>query len=289
MNDRHTPPGISRLEQRLVKLALFIPPVMIGIITGVSLPVLWLLIAIAQTSNHLPLFFQSVLGTNILFFGTIGALVLFSLSWGCYVGLASAFLDQCQPRSIPEGKFSTALKMLDQEAAKISALDFELVDRFYLKRNYEVIFYTLKHRENNIYWSLIHFVGRATYSELSSEFENQVFLSTESSGSSGNFPKPENFYMQVFPNTRYDTFLSHHRAAMEVFRANGCHPPENPLPYDRSEFTRIENMINCHVIQYPFWAIQIVFWSLSNRGKKYRKSIQEQLDSRMITIPPSSL
>jgi hypothetical protein len=285
MSDRHIPPGISKLEQLLVKFALLIPPSAIGVITGILIAIFMAFVGVAI--RYLPSFLQSVLALNLILFLSIGTIVLLSLSWGCYVGISSAFLAQCQPRSIPSGKFSNALRILDKEAEKISALDFELIDRFYLKRNYEVIVYILKHRNNNIYWSLTHFVGRMTYSELFSEFENQIFLSTGSLGSSGNFPKPDNFYLQVFPNTLYDTFLGHHREAMEVFMSKGCYLPENLLPYARSEFTRIEYMINRHVTRYPFWAVQVVFWSLSNRGKKYRRSIQEQIDLRMITIPPS--
>jgi hypothetical protein len=287
MNDRHTPPGISKLEQLVVKFGLLIPPGVIGVITGIFLAIFMAFVGVVI--RYLPSFFQSVLGVNLILFLSIGAVVLLSLSWGSYVSVLSAFLAQCQPRSIPSDKFAKILQILDQEAEKIGALGFELIDRFYLKRNYEVIVYILKHREENIYWNLTHIVGRMTYSELFSEFENQIFLSTGSLKSSGNFPKPDIFYIQVFPNARYDTFLSHHREAMEVFRANGCYPSQNPLPYDRSEFTRIEYILNRHVMKYPLWATQVVFWSLSNRGKKYRKSIQEQIDSRMITIPPSSL
>lgn len=287
MNDRHTPRGISKFEQKFVKLSLVLPPYVISVIYGLLLAVFMAFNAVLLP--YLPLFFRSVWVGNVMFLLWMGALVLLALSWGCYVSVLSAFLAQCQPRSIPSDKFAKTLQILDQEAEKIGALGFELIDRFYLKRNYEVIVYILKHREENIYWSLTHIVGRMTYSELFSEFENQIFLSTGSLKSSGNFPKPDIFYIQVFPNARYDTFLSHHREAMEVFRANGCYPSQNPLPYDRSEFTRIEHIVNCHVMKYPFWATQVVFWSLSNRGKKYQKSIQEQIDSRMITIPPSSL
>ena len=285
MNDRHTPHGISKFEQKFVKFSLSLPSVIFSVIYGLLITVFMAFWGVA--SRYLPSFLQSVLAINLILFSSIATLVLVALSWGCYVGIASAFLAQCQPRSIPSGKFSNALQILDREAEKISALDFELIDRFYLKRNYEVIVYTLKHREENIYWSLMHFVGRVsrvTYSELFSEFENQVFLSTASAGSSGNFPKPDNFYVQVFPNASDDTLLSQHREAMEVFIRKGCHSPENPLPYARSEFTRTEHMINRHVMKYPLWATQVVFWSLSNRGKKYQKSIQEQIDTGMIAI-----
>jgi hypothetical protein len=287
MNDRHTPPEISKLEQLVVKFGLLIPPRVIGVITGIFLAIFIAFVGMAI--RYLPSFLHGVLAVNLIFFLSIAAVVLLSLSWGCYVSVLSAFLAQCQPRSIPSGKFTNALQGLDQVAEKIGALDFEVIDRFYLKRNYGIIVYILKHREENIYWNLMHFVGRMTYSELFSGFENQIFLSTVSLGSSGNFPKPDNFYIQVFPNARYDIFLSLHREAMEVFRANGCYPSQNPLPYTRSEFTRIEYIISRHIMKYPLWATQVVFWSLSNRGKKYQKSIQEQLDSRMIMIPPGSL
>lgn len=128
-----------------------------------------------------------------------------------------------------------------------------------------------------------------TLSGLFSELDGQIFLDTASSSSSGHFPKPANFYIQVFPNASYEALLSHHREAMEIFTEKGCHSFGNSPLYARSEFTRIEHMVICNIMRYPLWATQAVFWSLSNRGKKYRKSIQEQLDSRMIAIPPISL
>jgi hypothetical protein len=280
MSDRPSPPRISRLEQLFIKCSLLIPLEMMTIVVG-------FLSAISVTSivgKYLP-FFQSRPGSNILILVTFILVFFLVMFWSSYINVACSLLQQCSPQPIPSGKFPTTLRLIDQEAEKIRALNFDLIDQFYLKRARTIVLYYFKHRDENIYWILVRVAGQFTYSELFSQLNSQLLLATTTAKKGGNFPRPADFYIQVFPNVSYDSLLNRHERALAIFAEQGYYSTEIPETEIRSFFMQTERAASRHIMRHAFWAVQATFWTLLNRGKKYQESIEDQLRAGMIAIP----
>jgi hypothetical protein len=194
------------------------------------------------------------------------------------------FLPEAAPRDIPSEQFTEILAQLGKTAESLDWLGFEEIDRFYLKRTYNIVFVIYKHREKNIYWSLISFVGRLTYSELFSVFDNNLMLNTVNINT-GHLPKPPNYYIQSLSNSDYGNLLAAHQDSCEVLAEYGYSPRTIPLNTFRDGFTKVERTIMAYMFTKFLWPLRINLWLLLQAGCKYRKPLREQFRLGTAQLP----
>ncbi len=221
----------------------------------------------------------TILFSPILFFA--GNLLLFAFS--LYASIIQVFLEQCQPQNIPRGEFSSRLESIQKSRNKLYKLDFQELDHFLLKRNYKTIIIYLKHQEEAIYCTLSNLAEQITFSELMTEFDNGLSLFT-TSVKTADVPRPPQHYVQYFEQAEEATLLENHLDAIAVFRDLGHNPVEFSAA-GREEFTRLEKITNRYIMSFPGWSWKMLFGVISQAGKRYGKSIKEQLELGTISIP----
>ncbi|MBZ8181556.1 hypothetical protein [Oscillatoria salina] len=221
---------------------------------------------------------------GLVYFLVLILLFLILTSLANYENYTSVFLDKCTPRSIPERKFERTISQLTKEITEIEKLGFREIDRFYLKRNYDIIIVILRDRQQSIDWYLISFANKIIFSELTTVFESDLFIFTVSIDAVHTL-KPKNVYYQALLNANYATLLEAHQEALTLFRQRGHHPKEISPNSIRSHFVETERRENRYLMSIPFWAIKVTFWTLFKTGKKYRQPLSDQLELEIIKIP----
>jgi hypothetical protein len=269
MSSFSRPQELSGFERYFVRNAANIKPWMYGIVMGLCIP----FVQIVFQSIYLPLI--------------IIAFVWSVISLQHFVSMKFAFLPEAAPRDIPVGQFTETLDRLEKTVENLDWLGFEEIDRFYLKRSHNIVAVTCKHREKNIYWLLISFVGRLTYSELFSTFDNNLALNTININA-GHFPRPPFHYAQVLPNNSYEDLLEAHQDGCAVLAEHGYSSLTIPLDTFRDQFTRGERTILTYMFTKPLWAFRINLWLLLQAGRKYRKPLREQLRLGTVQLPCST-
>jgi hypothetical protein len=266
MSTPYFPPELSGFERFFIRSASNIKPWMFGIAISLLLPFL-------QMTVQIPLI--PVVTVAFIWLGT---------SLQHYVSMKYVFLPEAAPRDIPPGKFTRILAQLGETVESLGWLGFEEIDRFYLKRNHNIVVIFYKHREKNIYWSLISFAGRLTYSEVSSVFDNNLMLNTVSIDI-GHLPKPPSYYAQSFSNSDHRNLLAAHQDGCEVLAEYGYLPHAIPLNILRDDFTRVDRMVMAHLFTKFLWPFRINLWLLLQAGRKHRKPLREQFRLGTAQLP----
>ncbi len=222
-----------------------------------------------------------------IFIGEITFSILFYSFSTTYLIYKQVFIKECEPQDIPlnNKRFAKTIAEMEEQSKNLERLGFEKIDGFYLQRNFDWIVFVYKHKEEEIYLSLLKAIGKATIVWLSSELKSGCWLYTNSVMS--NLPRVDRFYGQIVPSGNYGTMLEVHRDGLEVFSDRGHFPVvlESTPEAIRDTFVNNERDAIREVLKVPFWYVKSVFWNLSNVGKKYCQPLRNQVQAKTVEIP----
>jgi hypothetical protein len=204
-----------------------------------------------------------------------------------YLIYKQAFIKECEPQNIPlnNKKFAKTIAEMEEQSKNLEKLGFEKFDGFYLQRNFDWIAFVYKHKEEEIYLSLLKVGGKFTIVWLYSELNSGRWLYTNSVMS--NVPRVDRFYGQIVLSGNYETMLEVHRDGLEIFSDRGHFPVVlEPTPEAiRDTFVNNERETIREVMKVPFWYVKAVFWNLFKSGKKYCQPLRNQIQAKTVKIP----
>jgi hypothetical protein len=221
------------------------------------------------------------------YFGLSYWLVLLLIPVSTYVQMYTAsrynFRKSLRPEPIPENGYEKRLNDLEMNRHELESLGFIKFDEFYLKLSVDAVLYAYYHEKYPIELCDYHF-GQANCRDLTSNFGNDNTLTTTNASSAGQFPRPPENLMQVFPRKTISELFKHHLEAGKFLTNNG-YQVEQPLRETfRSRFMTSFMKSGELLFTGLLSPIKVFYWVKINKNNKYLKGIEEQFLAKTLQL-----
>jgi hypothetical protein len=220
------------------------------------------------------------------YFGFSYWLVLLLIPVSTYIQLYSAsrynFRKSLAPEPIPANGYEQRLNDLEMNREELEELGFIKFDEFYLKLSVDAVLYVYYHEKYPVELCDYHF-GQANCRDLISNFENDITLTTTNAPSAGQFPRPAENMMQVFPQKTIQELFRHHLEAGKFLTDNG-YQVEQPLRETFQSRFMTSFMKAGKLFTGLLSPIKVIYWVKINKNNKYLKKIEEQFLAKTLQL-----
>ncbi len=236
--------------------------------------IIWMLL-----TGSITFFLMFFLEMDILLF--IILLVPLLIIFFTYGSFLYSFRASLKAELIPQNGYEDRIEKLGKEKFELNQLGFNKIAELYLKTIPDSITYVFKHEKENVFSCIYHFGPKIGYDFLS-HFERGATLTTASVVEGGMAPRPEKDLLQIFERTSYKRGFEKHLLAQKLIQSNGIRLIEiNNDDYIPFILKSIKDLAN-YVRKIPFWPVMLIWWTISKRGKRYLKTIEEQIKDGQI-------
>jgi len=198
-----------------------------------------------------------------------------------YASFMYSFRDSIALERVPAKGCESRVASLEKEADDVRTLGFTKTDAFYIKSIPDSITYVLKHESLPVYMHLYNFGSKKAHIFMTF-FEGGVELTTGASVSGGMIPRPDKKLTQVFEGLPYDRLFDEHLKGVSFIKGKGRKEWNAPYDFIKKEFRKRYLEVGEHVRSFSFWPVRLVVWTITQRGKVHRRSIEEQHKMGMV-------
>ena len=199
-----------------------------------------------------------------------------------YGSFRYSFRESITPEPVPLKGYDSRISDLEMASADVFGLGFVKKDSFYLKTIPDSVNYVFMHKSEPVYLYIHHFGGTKKSPVYMTFFDGDIELSTISSASGGMIPRPEKKLVQVFEGNSFEELLREHLRAVDFIKGRHIKPWHMPHETLKSNFKKRYREVGEHVRRFLFWPLRLIWWTVTQRGKLHKRSIEEQVSFGMI-------
>ncbi len=200
-----------------------------------------------------------------------------------YGSFVYSFRDSLKMEAIPSNGYQDRVERLEREKAELNRLGFDKFGEFYLKTIPDSVTYLFKHQTEHVFFLIYHFGPKVGY-DFVSHFQSDMTLTTSSTVDGGMTPRPEKNMLQIFENTSYQRSFDKHLQGCKLIQTNGYSFVDLKTEYYPQLILKSLHELAAYVRKIPFWPVLLVFWTITKRGSRYLKTIEEQVREGAIKI-----
>jgi len=175
------------------------------------------------------------------------------------------------------------IRHLKKIAEKASMMGFKENSVYRLKTFMPGIVCQFKHKYEPIFLTADYGSYRVTFG-FCTYFEPKGSLTTCSNSSPGNLPPLPSNQIRMFQTEDLEELLAEHKKGIEFFKQNSYKEKDLTLEEFTALFLSIDIETIKNVMKMKLWPFKAAWWMLIYRGRMYRKSIQEQVQSGMAKL-----
>lgn len=194
-----------------------------------------------------------------------------------------SFRKSLQIKPVPKSGYDKRIKELNIDAHTLEKIGFDKWDEFFLKMIPDSVIYVFKYRHDSIYFCLYHFGSKKTC-DIFTRYNDDFTLTTCNAIEGGMTPRPAKALLQIITKLSYNELLDIHQKTNTFLQAKGLKELDIPKQEFQEYFLKSIREQADHVRKYTFWPILLIFWTITQRGKKYCRQIENQYQKGLIEI-----
>lgn len=219
---------------------------------------------------------------NLSFFMTMVVVIPVLIYVLIFGSVMYSFRESLRPQPIPSRGYENRIRETEEKMSRLPT-DFREIDRFYLKTIPDSTTVAFLHDHEPVFFCLYHF-GKKMGCDAVSLYENDFGLTTTNSLDAGMTPRREKDLLQIFPEARYRELFEKHMAAHIFLIEQGLRPFYLHPGEFRHHFMTDYRSQGEYIKSFPFWPLLLLGRTVSQYGKKYCLTVQEQFEKGHITI-----
>lgn len=193
-----------------------------------------------------------------------------------YTSFLYNFRESLQMEPIPERGYSSRTKELEKDQETIQySLDFRKIDQFYLKTIPNSVTYVFKHKKEPIYFCIYH-LGKKMACDFLTRYENDMYLTTSNVIDAGMTPRPDKYFLQIFPGKSYKDLYNEHQKSHLFLNNKGVRTFNMAEGEFRHYFMKSFFEQGAYIRKFFLWPIRLIFRTITQRGRVFCKPIIDQ-------------